>query len=103
PGRDVARRVDRDRVVGGEVGGVRYADAVAADAVLRVLGLGGAAGRTRPGRELTGPGQRRGVRGTLHLVLVERPEAVVDRQPRDAQQAHHHHRDQDQRLTRLTA
>ena len=53
-----------------------------------VLGLGGATGRSLPGRDLTGPGQRRGVSGTLHLVLVQRPEAVVDRKPGHAQQAH---------------
>ena len=64
---------------------------------------GGATGRSLPGRDLTGPGQRRGVSGTLHLVLVQRPEAVVDRKPGHAQQAHQEHHEQDQRLTGLPA
>jgi hypothetical protein len=101
PGRDA-----RDALTVTESLAVRLvvgADAVAGDAVLRVLGLSGATGRGLPGRDLTGPGQRRGVSGTLHLVLVQRPEAVVDGKPGHAQQTHHHHRDENQRLTRLPA
>ena len=64
---------------------------------------GGATGRSLPGRDLTGAGQRRGVSGTLHLVLVDHPVATVDRKPGDAEQAGEEHDEQHQRLTGLPA